>query len=60
MVYELRETGTSRARSLFIPVDLHDAWIEGPLAMVFAYDKLGSKPFIKAVQVDTVDPRSNG
>jgi len=60
MVYELRETGTSHARSLFIPVDLRDTWIEGPLAMVFAYDKLRSKPFIKAVQVDTVDPGSNG
>ena len=60
MVYGLRETGTSRARSLFIPVDLRDTWVEGPLATVFAYDKLGSKPFIKVVQVDLVDPGSTG
>ena len=46
--------------ALFIPVDLRDAWIEGPLAMVFAYDELGSKPFIKVVQVDLVDPGSTG
>jgi len=43
-----------------IPVDLRDAWIEEPLAMVFAYDKLGSKPIIKVVQVDLVDPGSTG
>jgi hypothetical protein len=49
MAYELRETGTSRARSLFIPVNLYDAWIKGPLVVVFAYDKLGSNPFTKVV-----------
>ena len=58
MAYGLRETETSCACSLFISVNLRDAWIEGPLAVVFAYDKLGSKPFIKVVQVDTVDPGS--
>jgi len=60
MVYGSRETGTSRARGLSIPIDLRDAWIEGPLPLVFPYVKLGSKPFIKAVQVDLVDPGSTG
>jgi len=58
MAYELRETGTSCAHGLSIPIDLHDTWIKGPLAVVFAYDKLGSKPFIKAILVDSVDPGS--
>jgi len=58
MAYGLRETGTSCAHGLSIPIDLRDAWIEGPLALVFAYVKLGSKPFIKAIQVDIVDPGS--
>ena len=53
------ETGTSHV-SLFIPVDLREAWIKGPLAVVFAYDKLGSMPFIKVVQVDTINPESIG
>ena len=60
MAYGLRETGTTHPRSLFFFVDLRDAWIERPLVVVFAYDKLGSKPFIKAIQVDTVDLGSTG